>query len=64
MVGFEEGGHGVGEGLTPIGPRIHCAATPPEVQQVHIAAFLDALTDVALSVARRTVDGGTGEVPA
>ena len=51
-------GHDALEGLTPIGARIHCATTPLEVQQLRIEAFLDALADVALSVAARSLEPG------
>ena len=56
------GGHDAAEGLTPIHSRIHSVATPDEENQVQIDAFLDALADVALSVAeRRLASGGAGE---
>ena len=54
-------GHDAAEGLTPIGARIHSAATPLEVQQLQIATFLDALADMALSVARRIAESGEGD---
>ena len=56
------GGHDAAEGLTPVPPRIHSTATPDEEIQVQTDAFLDALADVALSVAKRALEsGGEGE---
>ena len=55
------GGHGAAEGLTPIHARIHYTATPDEVIRLQTNAFLDALADVALSVARRTLQEGGKE---
>ena len=54
-------GHGAGEGLT----CIHAGATSEETEALQIAAFLDALADVALSVARRIAErpDGAGESP-
>ena len=49
-------GHGAAEGLTGIHARIRSGATSEETKQVQIAAFLDALADVALSVARRIAE--------
>ena len=54
-------GQDTAEGLTPIGPPIHCGTTPDEVQRLQIDHFLDALSDVALSVAARNFTTGTGE---
>ena len=54
-------GHDEPEELTSIHTRIHCAATPDEVQQLQIEAFLDALADVALSVAARSLESQGGE---
>ena len=48
-------GHDAPEGLTPIPARIHSATTPEEVQQLQITAFIDAIADVALSVAARNI---------
>ena len=49
------GGHDAVEGLTPIHTRIHSAATPDEIITMQIEQFLDALADVALSVAARSL---------
>lgn len=49
-------GHDALEGLPSIHTRIHSAATPVEVQQLQIEHFLDALADVALSVAARSLE--------
>ena len=50
------------EGLTSIHPRIHSTTTNNEVIQLETNAFLDALADIALSVAKRTLEpGGGGE---
>ena len=48
-------GHDEAEELTGIPPRIQCHATPLEVMDLQIEAFLDALADVALSVAARSL---------
>ena len=48
--------HGAAEGLTGIHARIHSGATSEETKALQIAAFLDALADVALSVARRIAE--------
>ncbi len=44
-------------GLTPIPRRIHCAATPNEVNdeldEIAIENFLDTLAEVALAIASR-----------
>lgn len=53
-------GHDALEGLTPIHVRIHSGATPDEVQRLQIDHFLDALADVALSVAVRDCDALAG----
>lgn len=45
------------EGLTGIQSSIHCAATPDEVKQLQVSAFLDALAEMALSVAKRNTEG-------
>ena len=56
------GGHDAVEGLTPIVPRIHSTTTTDEVIQLQTNAFLDALADVALRVAKRALEpGGAGE---
>jgi len=55
------GGHDVVEGLTGRPPWLHSATTPEEVQRVQIDRFLDALADVALSVAARSLQSRTGE---
>ena len=56
------GGHDAVEGLTPLHARIHSATTPEEVQRLQIDRFLDALADVALSVAvRNLASAETGE---
>ncbi len=52
------GGHDAAEGLTPIHPRIHSTTTNDEVIQLETDAFLDALADVALSVAKRLSGSG------
>ena len=55
------GGHDAVEGLTSRVLRLHSTATPDEVIQWQIDAFLDALADVALRVAERTLaSGGEG----
>ena len=48
------------EGLTPIHPRIHCAATPDtddqeytEVERVMVDNFLNTLAEVAIAAATR-----------
>ena len=48
------------EGLTPIHTRIHSDATPDEVTRLQIDSFLDALADVALSVAARSLESDGG----
>ena len=54
-------GHDEPQGLTPIHPRIHSGATPDELMTMQIDQFLDALADVALSVAARSLgQGGEG----
>lgn len=58
MTSDDFGGHDEAEGLTGIHPRIHSTATPDEVIQVQTDAFLDALADVALSVAKRSLESG------
>ena len=50
------GGREALEGLTPIHRRIHSTATPDEEIQVQTDAFLDALADIALSVAKRALE--------
>ena len=56
------GGHDAVEGLTGANRDVHSTATPDEEIQVQIDAFLDALADIALSVAKRTLEpGGGGE---
>ena len=56
------GGHEGVEGLTPKVPPVHSTTTPDEEFRVQTDAFLDALADVALSVAKRTLaSGGEGE---
>lgn len=61
MTSDDFGGHDAAEGLTPIHPRIHSTATPDEVIQVQINTFLDALADVAVAVAKRSLaPGGEG----
>ena len=53
----DAGGHDAAEGLTPIPPRIHFTATPNEVEEAQVEAFLSTLADVALAIAqRRLVD--------
>ena len=48
------------KGLTPIHPRIHCAATPDtdeelgELDRIAIETFLDELASIAISIARRS----------
>ena len=50
---------GLGERLTCIHPRIHCVATPEnietkdELENIAINNFLDTLADVALAIIRR-----------
>ena len=57
------GGHDVMEGLTGVHPDVHSTATDDQEMQVQIDAFLDALADVAIRVAKRMVDSsGAGEV--
>ena len=58
MTSDDFGGHDEAEGLTGIHPRIYSPATPDEVIQVQTDAFLDALADVALSVAKRAMESG------
>jgi hypothetical protein len=51
--------------LTPIHRRIHCAATPEDVEAAHemdelvVDSFLETLSEVALAIARR--EGRVGE---
>ena len=54
-------GHDAAEGLPGIHARIHSAATSEETEALQIAAFLDALADVALSVARRNAQSDEGD---
>ena len=50
------------EGLTGAHPDVHSIATTHEEMQVQIDAFLDALADVAIHVAKRLVEsGGAGD---
>jgi hypothetical protein len=44
------------EGLTGIHLAIHCAATSDEAKQLQVNAFLDALPEMALSVAKRNTE--------
>ena len=46
------------EGLTGAHPDVHSTATTQEEMQVQIDAFLDALADVAIHVAKRLVESG------
>ena len=56
------GGHDAAEGLTGAQLHVHFVATPDEEIQVQTDAFLDALADVAIHVAKRLVEsGGAGE---
>ena len=56
------GGHDAVEGLTPPDLPVHSTTTTDEVIQVQTATFLDALADMALSVAKRLSEsGGEGE---
>ena len=56
------GGHDAMEGLTGAHPDVHSTATDDQEVQVQIDAFLDALADVAIRVAKRMVDSsGAGE---
>ena len=56
------GGHDAAEGLTGGHPDVHSTATTHEEMQVQIDAFLDALADVAIRVAKRMVgSSGAGE---
>ena len=62
MSSSDLGGHDAMEGLTSVHPDVHFAATTHEEMQVQIDAFLDALADVAIHVAKRLVEsGGAGE---
>ena len=55
-------GHDEAEGLTRIHPRIHSTATTDDVIQMQLEAFLDALAQMAMRVAERTLaSGGAGE---
>ena len=54
-------------GLTCIHPRIHCSATPTDVEDEHdeldriaIEHFLDTLAQVALAVAARGIEEDQG----
>ena len=50
------------EGLTGVHPDVHSTATDDQEMQVQIDAFLDALADVAIRVAKRMVgSSGAGE---
>jgi len=56
------GGRDAPDGLTPDHPSVHSTATPDEEIQVQTDAFLDALSDIALSAAKRALEsGGEGE---
>ena len=55
------GGHDAAEGLTPIPPRIHSTATPNEVEEAQVEAFLSTLADVALAAAQRRLVGRVGD---
>ena len=62
MSSSDLGGHDAVEGLTGADRDVHSIATPDEEIQVQIDAFLDALADVAIRVAKRMVDSsGAGE---
>ena len=52
------GGHDAVEGLTPHDAPVHSTATTDEEIHVQTDAFLDALADVALSVAKRALESG------
>ena len=54
-------GHDAVEGLTPLPPRIHSGATSEETEALQIATFLDALADMALSVAHRIAESTEGD---
>ena len=60
----QDRGHEAVEGLTPIHARIHSGATSEETEALQIATFLDALADVALSVAARSLESGNEGEPA
>lgn len=53
-------GHDAAEGLTPIHARIHSGTTSEETEALQIATFIDALADVALSVAARNLEPRDG----
>ena len=56
------GGHDAVEGLTDANRDVHSTTTDDQEMQVQIDAFLDALADVAIHVAKRLVEsGGAGE---
>ena len=56
------GGHDAAEGLTGAPAPVHSTATPDDENQIETDAFLDALADVAMSVAKRLLEtGGQGE---
>ena len=55
------GGHDAAEGLTPIHPRIHSTATPNEVEEAQVEAFLSTLADVALAIAQRCLVDRVGD---
>ena len=68
-------GHDALDALTSEEPSLHSAATPQgaadpknglqtQEQQLQIATFLDALADVALSVAARSLESGNEGEPA
>ena len=54
-------GHDAAEGLTPIHPRIHSTATPNEVEEAQVEAFLSTLADVALAIAQRRLVDRVGD---
>ncbi len=57
----EFGGHDAAEGLTPIHARIHSTATPNEVEEAQVEAFLSTLADVALAIAQRRLVNRGGD---
>ena len=60
----------LGNGLTPIHPRIHCAATKDsggddqndDLERLQVEHFLNTLAQIALAVAARSVDSDGGDL--
>jgi hypothetical protein len=57
----ESSGHGDENALTSIGTSIHCAATAQGAAEAEVNALLEALAEVAMSIAKRSQENGTAK---